>query len=142
MPRGGSDRELTRARGLDSEERRACLSLLARHPSRSPAMARKTPEERAAISRANGGKSRGPTSESGKSASKANGLEHGMAAKVLPMPGEVDPEVAAREHSWREAYNPRSPMAHHQLNECVPATLLADRCQAAYDAAVAKQITR
>src|SRR4051794_30648981 len=95
---------------------------------------RLSPEERAEVSRRNGAKSRGPTSAAGRAASSRNSTRHGMRAKVTVMANE-DPEVvAARVAEWDDHYLPRSPAARHLVNQCVAATLLADRCRIAHDA--------
>ena len=49
-------------------------------------------EAQKAAARANGAKSRGPTSEAGKYVSSRNGLKHGMYAETLLLPDE-DPEA-------------------------------------------------
>src|SRR4051812_30365186 len=101
-----------------------------------------TAEELREIRRANGRKSRGPTSESGKMRSRANAVDHGMRSKVLAMPGESDEETAGRGDAWYEFYRPGSPAARHMLNECVRATVLSDRCQAAHDTELDDQIRK
>src|SRR3954447_2794838 len=99
-----------------------------------------TPEERAEISRRNGAKSRGPKTEAGRAASSRNSTKHGMRAKVTVMANE-DPElVAALLAEWDDHYLPQSPAARHLVNQCVAATLLADRCRLAHDAALADQV--
>src|SRR4051794_19018930 len=105
-----------------------------------PSAKRLCPEERAEVSRRNGAKSRGPKTEAGRAASSRNSTRHGMRAKVTVMAIE-DPEVvAARLAEWDDHYLPRSPAARHLVNQCVAATLLADRCRLAHDAALADQV--
>src|SRR5262245_40225992 len=99
-----------------------------------------TAEERREISRNNGRKSRGPTTEAGKLVSRANSLKHGLRAEVLPMPGEDPEAIAGRAETWNDFYRPASPAAQHLVNQCVRATLLADRCQRHHDSAVARQV--
>src|SRR3954447_10486913 len=99
-----------------------------------------SPEERAEVSRRNGAKSRGPKTVAGRPTSSRNSTKHGMRAKALVMANE-DPEVVAgRIAEWDDHYRPRSPAAQHLVNQCVAATLLADRCQLAHDSALADQV--
>ena len=97
-------------------------------------------EARRAASRANGGKSRGPASAAGKARSRLNAVKHGLRARVAAMPNEDAAAVDARERVWNDYYRPDSPAAQHLVNECVRATLLADRCQRAHAEAVAGQV--
>src|SRR3954453_21033402 len=99
-----------------------------------------TPEERAEISRRNGRMSRGPTSDQGKSISRANALAHGCRAELLPMPNE-DPAFAGQVVGfWDGYYRPRSPGAQHLLDLCVRFKILSDRSFRAHDSAVADQV--
>src|SRR4051794_23468401 len=99
-----------------------------------------TPEERAEVSRRNGARSRGPKTEAGRAAASRNSTKHGMRAKVTVMANE-DPEVvAALVAEWDDHYRPQTPAARHLVNQCVAATLLADRCRLAHDAALADQV--
>src|SRR3954452_6740808 len=105
-----------------------------------PTSKKLTPEERAEVSRRNGRKSKGPTSAAGRAASSRNSTKHGMRAKALVMANE-DPEiVAGRIAEWNDHYRPRSPAAWHLVNQCLAATLVADRCRLAHDAALADQV--
>ena len=56
------------------------------------------------------------------------------------LPNEDATVVAARNQSWNEYYNPQSPAAQHLVNQCVQATLLADRCHRYHTAALAVQV--
>src|SRR3954453_20283561 len=101
---------------------------------------KKTAEERAEISRANGRKSRGPTSPEGGAAASRIALRHGMRAKTLTMAHEDSAMIAERTASWNDHYRPNSPAAQHLVNLCVAATLQSDRCQLAHDSALADQV--
>src|SRR3954469_7215125 len=99
-----------------------------------------TPEQRAATSRANGARSKGPTTDAGKSIASRNSLTHGMTAKKIILPNE-DPEIVAdRSREWADHFRPQSPDARHLLDECVRATIRADRYHRAHDTAVADQM--
>src|SRR5947209_10436798 len=101
---------------------------------------KKTPEERAETSRANGRKSKGPKTPEGKRRASMNAFKHGMRAEVLAMANE-DPEVvAARTASWNDYYQPRSPAAQHLTDRCLRATFLADRCDRSHDAILGEQV--
>src|SRR3954471_12972403 len=99
-----------------------------------------TPEERAATSRANGARSKGPTTDAGKSVASRNSLKHGMTAKKLALANEDPAAIAERTSEWVAHFRPRSPDARHLLDECVRATIQADRYHRAHDAAVAEQM--
>src|SRR3954464_4094055 len=99
-----------------------------------------TPEERPEVSRRNGARSKGPKTEAGRAASSRNSTKHGMRAKVTVMANEDPDVVAARVAEWDDHYRPQSPAARHLVNQCVAATLLADRCRLAHDAALADQV--
>ncbi len=99
-----------------------------------------TSEERSAINRQNAAHSTGPKSSEGKAASRRNALKHGLRADALALPNEDPAIVAARNDSWNDYYKPQSPAAQHLVNQCVQATLLADRCHQFHHAALSKQI--
>ena len=98
-----------------------------------------TPEQRSQINKSNASRSTGP-SAAGKLRSRGNALKHGLRAKVLALPNEDPGVVEARTESWNEYYQPQSPAAQHLVNQCVHATLLADRCQRFHAAQLDKQI--
>ena len=99
-----------------------------------------TSQERSAINRQNAAHSTGPKSSEGKAASRRNALKHGLRADALALPNEDPAVVSARNDSWNDYYKPQSPAAQHLVNQCVQATLLADRCHQFHHAALAKQI--
>ncbi len=99
-----------------------------------------TSEERSAINRQNAANSTGPKSSEGKAASRRNALKHGLRADAIALPNEDPSIVAARNDSWNDYYKPQSPAAQHLVNQCVQATLLADRCHQFHHAALSKQI--
>src|SRR5262245_35896764 len=99
-----------------------------------------TAEQRAEVSRANGRRSRGPTSEAGKHASSKNALKHAARARKHTMPNEDPGTAQQRKADWLEYYRPRSPAALALIERCVDATLSADRSQAAHDEALAEQV--
>src|SRR5262249_39437286 len=96
-------------------------------------------QERAAISRQNGAKSKGP-SETRRS--RFNALKHGLRAEVLTLPNEDPHLIQARVDAWNDYYQPQSPAAQHLLNQCVRASILADRCDTFHDAGLARQARR
>src|SRR5260370_39126010 len=95
--------------------------------------------ERREINRQNARQSTGP-SELGKMRSRENEPTHGLRAEALALPHE-DPElVKARSQAWHDYYQPKSPGAHHLVNQCIQATLLADRCHRHHEAMTSKQV--
>ena len=98
-----------------------------------------TPEQRSQINKSNSLKSTGP-SAAGKLRSRSNALKHGLRAKVLALPNEDPAVVAGRTEAWNEFYQPKSPAAQHLVNQCVHATLLADRCEQFHAAQLDRQI--
>jgi hypothetical protein len=99
-----------------------------------------TPEQRSEISRQNGKKSRGPVTEEGKARSRQNAMKHGLRAEILPLPTEAPEVIQVRADSWNDFYQPQSPAAQHLVNQCVRATLLADRVDRAHNAVLTRQI--
>src|SRR5690242_14560710 len=99
-----------------------------------------TTEERAAISRANGARSRGPKTDAGKSASCRNSLKDGFYARKLALPDEDPAALDARRKQWEGFFQPKSPDAQFLLNECIHATIMADRFHRAHDTALTNQI--
>ncbi len=97
-------------------------------------------KQRSAINRQNASKSSGPKTDAGKAQSRKNALKHGLRADTLALPNEDPTVVAARNESWNDYYKPQSPAAQHLVNQCIQATLLADRCNAFHHAALSKQI--
>ena len=97
-------------------------------------------EDRRAINRRNAAKSTGPKTPEGKARARANAVKHGLRAETLALACEDAAEVAARAETWNDYYQPASPAAQHLVNECVRATLFADRCHRYHDAALAQQV--
>src|SRR3954469_9359753 len=96
----------------------------------------RTPDERRAINRENARHSTGPKSAEGKARSRGNALKHGLRAAVpAALPNEDPVAVQARADEWDSYYRPQSPAARHLVDQCVRATLLADRCDQYHSAA-------
>ena len=99
-----------------------------------------TADQRSELSRKNGRQSRGPTTPEGKDQSRRNALKHGPRAAARALPNEDPAAVHARERAWNDYYRPQSPAAQHLVNQCVQATLLADRCHRHHAEVVARQV--
>ena len=98
-------------------------------------------DDRRAINRENARHSTGPKSADGKARSRNNALKHGLCAAVpAALPNEDPAEVQARADEWDSYYRPRSPAARHLVDQCVRATLLADRVDRYHAAELAKQV--
>ena len=67
-----------------------------------------TAAERAAISRQNGQKSRGPASPEGKARSRFNALKHGLKAQLPILPGEDPEEYQGRLQAWIADLKPQN----------------------------------
>jgi hypothetical protein len=100
---------------------------------------RKTPEELAAISRANGAKSRGPISK--KDISKLNALKHGARAETfVVLRNENKEEITTLYNSYINYYKPASPAALHLTRQLFRAELKTIRCERAHSAIVDSQV--
>src|SRR5947209_6781566 len=99
-----------------------------------------TAQQRAEISRANGARSRGPKTDAGKSVSRRNSLKDGFYARSLALPDEDPDALAARGAQWAGFFQPKSPDAQFLLNECIHATIMADRFHRAHDTELRNQI--
>ena len=100
-----------------------------------------TTEQRAEINRENASHSTGPITDDGRAKSRQNALKHGLRAQVVPLPHEDPEHVRLRTRVWNDHYLPKSPAAQHLVNECVQATLLADRIHKYHAVALSDQIT-
>ena len=82
-------------------------------------MKRLTSERRAAASRANGAKSRGPVTERGKYNSSLNSRRHGLLSRFLVLPGEM-PELFEEQYDdFMEEHQPRTPTERALVEEMV-----------------------
>ena len=68
--------------------------------------------DRSEVSRANGRKGKGPSSEAGKKRARMSALRHGMRSEVLILPTEDPAALAARRDEYLRWYNPESPAAY------------------------------
>ncbi len=91
-------------------------------------------EERQAISRRNGAKSRGPVTDAGKLICSANSIKHGFYAKVHSLPDECPVETARLRERWFADMAPRSIDEEFLTNELFQANLMANRVHRARSA--------
>ena len=96
-------------------------------------------EERRAISRRNGARSRGPLSNETKLISSRNNLRHGFYAKVHHLPDESPEETATLRQRWWSDVAPKTVAEEFLTNECFQANLIANRVHRARRAVVAAQ---
>ena len=104
-----------------------------------------TPEQRAEISRQNGRKSHGPTSEEGKAVSRRNALTHGLAATTIDpvdAPGEPHGAYRARLDAWVADTEPRNVLELAMIQRACRASWKLDRCARYEDAAAALRQAR
>jgi len=84
-------------------------------------------EERQAISRRNGAKSRGPKTHETKLICSANSIKHGFYAKVHHLPDECPEETARLRERWLTDKAPGSVDEEFLVMECFQASLMASR---------------
>jgi hypothetical protein len=87
-----------------------------------------TKEELAAISRANGAKSRGATTSAGAAKARRGNYKHGLCCEVLPLETEDGGAIAETVLSWFGYYRPHSPIAHTVVKMCAHSDIMLDRC--------------
>jgi hypothetical protein len=77
--------------------------------------------------RANGAKSRGPTSEAGRARSSQNALKHGLTSDTLVLPSEDPAEFHALLAAYRQQFQPDGPVELDLVHEMVAAKWRLDR---------------
>jgi hypothetical protein len=99
-----------------------------------------TAKQRRKKNRQNALQSKGPFTQEGKRASRANALKSGLTAKTLTLPGE-DPEVIqARAERWHEACQPEGPDEEVLVDQLALAALRLERIARAEDEILAEQV--
>jgi hypothetical protein len=96
-----------------------------------------TAAERAAISRQNGQKSRGPRSAETKSRTRLNALKHGLKAKTVVLPGEDPQEYQGRLDAWIADLQPTNDVEQALVERAVTITWQLDRAERAETARLA-----
>ena len=99
-----------------------------------------TKTQRATINRANAARSTGPRTTQGRMISSRNAIKHGLCSQALTLPNENPYLAAHRSDAWYDHYRPASPGACHLLNQCVAASIFADRVNRYHAAVLTKQI--
>jgi hypothetical protein len=99
-----------------------------------PSSRREASEAQRAASRANGARSRGPTTPEGRDRSRANALKHGLtgSGEVL-MPG-MAAEVAAKERAYRHVLRPDDEVQRDLVRRAALASVRLEYCER-YEAA-------
>jgi hypothetical protein len=88
-----------------------------------------TPEELRARSRANGARSRGPTSAAGLEKCRTSRQTHGLTSQFIrPLPNEDPHALAAKVQWWYDYYRPQSPAAHLMTTICAHSDVTIHRC--------------
>src|SRR5215831_6135752 len=87
--------------------------------------------ERAAISRQNGQKSRGPKSQEGKARSRFNAIKHGLKAKLPVLPGEDAQLYQGRLDAWIADLQPANDLEQTLVERAVTITWQLDRAEGA-----------
>jgi hypothetical protein len=96
--------------------------------------------ERAAISRQNGQKSRGPRSAEAKNRSRFNALKHGLKAKLPVLPGEDAQEYQGRLDAWIADLQPSNDVEQSLVERAVTITWQLDRAERAETARLTRII--
>jgi hypothetical protein len=99
-----------------------------------------TPEELAAIARANGACSHGPTSEAGRDACRRGRLTHGLTAETVALETEDQAELDRNTQWWFDTCRPRSPAAHLLVTACARSDIMIRRVWASHDAASSQHV--
>jgi hypothetical protein len=88
-----------------------------------------TSEELRARSRANGARSRGPTSAAGLEKCRTSRQTHGLTSQfVRPLPNEDPHALAAKVQWWYDYYRPQSPAAYLMTAICAHQDVTIHRC--------------
>jgi hypothetical protein len=77
-----------------------------------------TAEERADVSRRNGSRSCGPSSDEGKRISRRNALTHGVYARTLALDDENEQELGDLRGRYHASMDPRCPAEEHLVDDC------------------------
>lgn len=103
-------------------------------------MKRQTSERRAAASRANGSKSRGPVTARGKYNSSLNPIRHGLLARSVVLPGEMPELFHQLYDDFMEEHQPRTPTERALVEEMVTSWWRKQRVWAMESARVTHQV--
>jgi hypothetical protein len=98
-----------------------------------------TPEELAAIARANGARSRGATSPEGAARARRGNYKHGLSCEILPLETEDGGAIAETVRGWYGYYRPNSPAAHTLVKMLAHSDIMLDRCYAFLGTALGTQ---
>jgi hypothetical protein len=96
--------------------------------------------ERAAISRQNGQKSKGPKSPEGKARSRFNAIKHGLKAKLPVLPGEDPQQYQGLLDAWIADFQPRNDVEQSLIERAVTITWQLDRAERAEAARLSRII--
>ena len=97
-------------------------------------------EARLAANRANGLKSKGPTSAEGKIRSRANSYKHGMTGAGVVMPAEEAAEVERRAAEFEADYRPGTGAGKAMVRRAAMLSVRLERCEAQEAAAVSENV--
>jgi hypothetical protein len=90
-------------------------------------------ERQIQANRRNSALSTGPTSEAGKSISRANATKHGMAGESAEVEAGLSDEFKKRRESWAAEHQPVGEGANYALDRVVAASLRIERCERTID---------
>jgi hypothetical protein len=99
-----------------------------------------TPEQRAAIARANGARRRGPTTPEGLANSRRARFVHGCRARVVRPESELPGALEAANRKWNAYYKPGSPAAQFYVDIAADAEVTFKRAQVFREATLTTQM--
>ena len=86
-------------------------------------------ERQIAANRMNSARSCGPRSESGRMASRANALKHGLACETIDVEASQSPVFQARRQAWAAEYRPEGELQDWALDRVVASSFRIERCE-------------
>jgi hypothetical protein len=86
--------------------------------------------------RRNAERSKGPTSELGKSRSRLNATKHGMAAELPDIEAGHSPEFLDRRAKWSAEFSPVGEAGQWAMDRAVAASFRIERCEKAIDGVI------
>jgi hypothetical protein len=98
-------------------------------------------EAQRAASRANGAKSRGPTTPEGLARSRANALKHGLTGQGAVLPPDLAADADAKERTYRRALRPEGQLQRDLVRRAALASVRLEYCER-YQAARLNQRAR
>ncbi len=103
-------------------------------------MSTSTVSEAKRAANARNGKRGGPRTAEGKARSRMNGLQHGLRAEVIVLPGESEEAFRHRLDAWAGDLQPHGAVERYQVETAVAASWRRDRCLRAETAVLTDRV--